>query len=65
MPETPRTIESTVWNDVKKCWDIFTVSVDEYHGFTECRHCQKPVSHNIKSEGKFKVVWVRCACTRQ
>ena len=40
------------------------VQVEEYHGWTECQYCNKPMSHNIKTEGEFKVVYVKCGCTR-
>jgi hypothetical protein len=62
--EHPKEIESVVWDDQKKSWKTKTVQVEEYHGFAECRYCHKPMSHNIKANGEFKVVYVKCACSR-
>mgnify|MGYP001361287297 CR=1 FL=1 len=60
----PKEIETVIWDDVEKSWKTEKVRVQEYHGFTECRYCRKPMSHNIKSNGEFKVVYVKCACNR-
>ncbi len=62
--ESPKIIESVFWNNSEKKWDKKKIVVEEYHGFTECRRCQKPMSHNVKAEGKFQVVYVRCACSK-
>jgi hypothetical protein len=62
--DTPKEIESVEWDDIKKSWKTKKILVEEYHGFTECRYCHRPLSHNIKSDGEFKVVYVRCACTK-
>ncbi len=40
------------------------VKVEEYHGYTECRYCQRPMSHNVKVDGEFKVIYVKCGCSR-
>ena len=60
----PKEIETVEWNDVEKSSETKKILVEEYHGFTECRYCHRPLSHNIKSNGEFKVVYVKCACTR-
>tara|TARA_B100000029_G_scaffold456351_1_gene484300 strand:- start:341 stop:535 length:195 start_codon:yes stop_codon:yes gene_type:complete len=62
--DEPKEIETVEWSDIEKSWKIKKVLVQEYHGFTECRYCHRPLSHNIKSDGEFKVVYVKCACTR-
>tara|TARA_B110000014_G_scaffold170711_1_gene121297 strand:- start:36 stop:230 length:195 start_codon:yes stop_codon:yes gene_type:complete len=61
---TPKEIESVEWDDEVKAWKTKKILVEEYHGFTECRYCHRPLSHNIKSGGEFKVVYVKCGCTR-
>ena len=62
--EPPKEIESIEWDDERKMWKAEIIQVDEYHGFTECRYCHRPISHNIKTNGQFKVVYVKCACSR-
>jgi len=62
--DPPKEIESVEWDDQGKCWKTQKISVEEYHGFTECRYCHRPMSHNIKTNGEFKVVYVKCACSR-
>ena len=57
-------IESVYWDEKSKSWNTKLVKVEEYHGFTECRYCQRPMSHNIKTKAEFKVVYVKCACYR-
>ena len=63
--EGPSEINSVFWNEEKKSWDYKMIKVDEYFGFTECQQCRKPMSHNIKSEGEFKMVYVKCACAER
>ena len=63
--EGPSEINSVFWNEEKKSWDYKMIKVDEYFGFTECQQCRKPMSHNIKSDGEFKMVYVRCACAER
>lgn len=58
----PSEINSVFWNEDKKSWDYKLIKVEEYFGFTECQQCRKPMSHNVKTEGEFKMVYVRCAC---
>jgi hypothetical protein len=71
--EGPSEINSVVWNEEKKSWDYKIIKVDEYFGFTECqqcrkpmshniKQCRKPMSHNIKTDGEFKMVYVKCGC---
>jgi len=62
--DSPKEINSVFWDSKKKSWEYKIVTVDEYHGWTECQYCNKPMSHNIKSKGEFKVVYVKCGCTR-
>ncbi len=57
-------IESVFWDEESKSWSTKLVKVEEYYGFTECRYCQRPMSHNIKTEGELKVVYVKCGCSR-
>ncbi len=61
----PTEINSVYWDEEKKSWQYKMVHVDEYHGFVECQHCRRPMSHNIKTDGEFKVVYVKCGCSRQ
>ena len=63
--EGPSELNSVFWNEEKKSWDYEMIKVDEYFGFTECQQCRKPMSHNIKSDGEFKMVYVRCACAER
>jgi hypothetical protein len=60
--EGPSEINSVIWNEEKKSWDYKIIKVDEYFGFTECQQCRKPMSHNIKTDGEFKMVYVKCGC---
>ena len=62
--DEPKEIESVFWDEESKSWHTKLVKVDEYHGVTECQYCQRPMSHNIKTEGEFKVVYVKCGCSR-
>ena len=59
---SPKVIESVEWNDEEKSWKTEKIIVEEYYGFTECRYCNKPISHNVKTNNELKVVYVRCAC---
>jgi hypothetical protein len=63
--EGPSEINSVFWNEEKKSWDYKMIKVDEYFGFSECQQCRKPMSHNIKSNGEFKMVYVKCACAER
>lgn len=63
--ENPTEINSVYWDEKKKSWQYKIVKVDEYHGYTECQQCRKPMSHNIKTEGEFKVVYVECNCAKR
>ena len=63
--EGPPEINSVFWNEEKKSWDYKMIKVDEYFGFTECQQCRKPMSYNIKSEGEFKMVYVKCSCAER
>ncbi|KAF6244389.1 hypothetical protein [Nitrosopumilus sp. b2] len=63
--ENPTKINSVYWDEKTKSWQYKVVPVEEYHGYTECQHCRRPMSHNIKSEGEFKVVYVKCGCARE
>ena len=49
--DEPKEIESVYWDEESKSWSTKLVKVEEYHGFTECRYCQKPMSYNVKTEG--------------
>ena len=62
--DEPKEIESVYWDEKGKSWNTKLVKVEEYHGVTECQYCQRPMSHNIKTEGEFKVVYVKCGCSR-
>lgn len=61
----PTEINSVYWNEDKKSWEDKIVKVDEYFGFSECQQCRRPMSHNIKTGGEFKMVYVRCGCSRR
>jgi len=63
--EGPFEINSVYWNEEKKSWNYKIIKVDEYFGFTECQQCRKPMSHNIKSDGEFKIAYVKCACAER
>jgi len=63
--EGPSELNSVFWNEEKKSWNYKIIKVDEYFGFTECQQCRKPMSHNIKSDGEFKMVYVKCACAER
>ncbi|MBT8243251.1 MAG: hypothetical protein HKP34_06095 [Nitrosopumilus sp.] len=58
----PSEINSVFWNEEKKSWDYKIIKVDEYFGFNECQQCRKPLSHNVKSDGEFKMIYVKCGC---
>ena len=60
--EGPSEINSVFWNEEKKSWDYKLIKVDEYFGFTECQQCRKAMAHNVKTDGEFKMVYVKCAC---
>jgi len=62
--DTPKEINSVYWNNKKKLWEYEIVPVEEYHGSVDCQYCNKPMSHNIKTKGEFKVVYVKCGCSR-
>ena len=62
--DNPKEIDSVYWDEESKSWKTKLVKVEEYHGVTECQYCQRPMSHNIKTEGEFKVVYVKCGCSR-
>ena len=64
MTNTPTEINSVYWDNVSKTWKYKIISVEEYHGFVQCQYCQKPISHNIKTHGEYKVVYVKCGCSR-
>ena len=57
--EDPKEIDSVYWDEESKSWKTERIVVEEYHGFTECRYCQRPISHNVKTNGEFKVIYVR------
>ena len=61
--ENPSEINSVYWDEQTKSWKNKMVKVYEYFGFTECQRCRRPMSHNIKTEGQFKMVYVRCGCS--
>ncbi len=63
--DNPTEINSVYWDESTKSWAHKTVPVEEYHGFVECQQCRKPLSHNIKTDGEFKVVYVECACAKR
>lgn len=63
--EGPSEINSVFWNEKKKSWDYEMVHVEEYFGFTECQQCRRPMSHNIKTNGEFKMVYVKCGCAQR
>ena len=62
--EPPKEIDSVFWDEESKSWKTKIVKVEEYHGFTECRYCHRPMSHNVKTGGEFKIVYVKCGCSR-
>ena len=65
MPSIPPTeINSVYWDDDTKSWKYKMIEVDEYHGYVNCQHCNKPMSHNVKTGGEFKVIHVKCGCSR-
>ena len=63
--DPPTEINSVSWNEDKKSWEYCMVNVEEYFGFVECQQCRKPMSHNIKTGGEFKMVYVKCGCSRR
>ena len=62
--DVPKEIESVYWDEASKSWKTQLIQVEEYDGSTECRYCQRPMSHNVKTDGEFKVVYVKCGCSR-
>ena len=62
--DVPKEIESVYWDEASKSWKTQLIQVEEKHGSTECRYCQRPMSHNVKTDGEFKVVYVKCGCSR-
>ena len=58
--DNPTEINSVFWNEDTKSWDHKIVPIEEYHGFVECQQCRRPLSHNIKSEVEFRVIYVEC-----
>ena len=46
--DNPKEIDSVYWDEESKSWKTKLVKVEEYHGFTECKYCRRPMSHNIK-----------------
>ena len=62
--DTPTEINSVYWDSKKKSWEYEIIQVEEYHGVIDCQYCNKPMSHNIKTGGEFKVVYVKCGCSR-
>jgi len=56
--DTPTEINSVYWDRKKKSWEYQMVPVEEYHGAVDCQYCNRPMSHNIKTGGEFKVVYV-------
>ena len=62
--DIPTEINSVYWDEEKKSWQYKMIQVEEYHGFVECQYCHIPISHNIKTNGEFKVVYVKCGCSR-
>ena len=62
--DVPKEIDSVEWDTVDKKWDIKKIQVEEYHGNTECRYSQKPMSHNVKTNGEFKVIYTKCECSK-
>jgi|TARA_B100001013_G_scaffold334965_1_gene253031 hypothetical protein len=62
--DSPKEIDSIEWNKKRKKWITKKIKIEEYHGFTECRYCHRPMSHNVKVDGNFKVIYTKCGCTR-
>ena len=62
--DPPSKINSVYWDEDSKSWKYKMIKVEEYHGHTNCQRCNKPMSHNIKTGGEFKVVYVKCGCSR-
>ncbi len=60
--EGPSELNSVFWNEEKKSWDYKIIKVEEYFGFNECQQCRKPMSHNVKTDGEFKMIYVKCGC---
>ncbi len=63
--DNPTEINSVYWNEETKSWKHKMIKVDEYHGFEDRQQCRRPMSHNIKTDGEFKVVYVECECSRR
>lgn len=62
--DNPKEINTVYWDEPSKSWKFKLVKVDEYFGFTTCQRCQKPMSHNIKSNNEYQVVYVQCGCSK-
>jgi len=62
--DDPIEINSVYWDEDTKSWKYKMVKVDKYYGFIQCQYCHQPISHNIKTDGKFQVVYVKCRCSR-
>ena len=62
--DDPTEINSVYWDEPSKSWQYKIVKGDEYHGFVNCQYCHKPISHNIKTDDEFKIVYVKCMCRR-
>jgi len=62
--DSTKEIDSVEWDKESKTWITKKIQIEEYHGFTECRYCHKPMSHNVKTDGQFKVIYTRCGCSR-
>ena len=54
--ENPELFENSI--------DAENTEIDEYHGFVNCQYCHNPISHNIKTNNEFKIVYVKCMCRR-
>jgi len=63
--ERPSEINSVFRNEKTKSWEYKIVQDEEYFGFTECQQCRRPMSHNIKTNGEFKMVYVKCGCAQR
>ena len=62
--EQPKSLETVIWDEKKRKWETKIIEIEEHHGSTECRHCHKPISHNVKMNNEFKIVYVKCGCNR-
>ncbi len=61
----PSEINSVYWNEERKSWEYKMIQVEEYFGFNECQQCRRPISHNIKTDGEFKIAYVKCGCAQR